>query len=144
MRLLIVDNHDSFTFNLVEYVRRVTNTEPTVVPNDTPPWASVDLAAADAVLISPGPGTPPANPADLGITADVLREFDGPILGVCLGLQAWCTSPAARSDQLRALPTARKPSSPTTARVSSAVCLIRCPSCATTRSRPLRFRSALL
>lgn len=86
MRLLIVDNHDSFTFNLVEYVRRVTNTEPTVVPNDTP-WASVDLAAADAVLISPGPGTP-ANPADLGITADVLREFDGPILGVCLGLQA--------------------------------------------------------
>lgn len=86
MHLLIVDNHDSFTFNLVDYVRRVTGTEPTVVPNDTP-WAQVDLALYDAAIISPGPGTP-ANPADLGISADVLREFAGPILGVCLGLQA--------------------------------------------------------
>ena len=86
MNLLIVDNHDSFTFNLVDYVRRVTGTEPTVVPNDTP-WAQVDLALYDAAIISPGPGTP-ANSADLGISADVLREFAGPILGVCLGLQA--------------------------------------------------------
>lgn len=85
-RLLIVDNHDSFTFNLVECVRRVTGHEPVVVPNDTP-WALVDLSEVDAVIISPGPGTP-ARPADLGISADVLREFAGPILGVCLGMQA--------------------------------------------------------
>ncbi|OFT49116.1 hypothetical protein HMPREF3155_11925 [Corynebacterium sp. HMSC06D04] len=86
MNLLIVDNHDSFTFNLVDYVRRVTGCEPTVVPNDIP-WARIDLALYDAAIISPGPGSP-ANPADLGISANVLREFTGPILGVCLGMQA--------------------------------------------------------
>ncbi|MDO5032816.1 chorismate-binding protein [Corynebacterium sp.] len=85
-RLLIVDNHDSFTYNLVDYAQRVTGVEPTVVSNDTP-WALVDLSEVDAVIISPGPGSP-AVEADLGISADVLREFDGPILGVCLGLQA--------------------------------------------------------
>ncbi|QPK79880.1 chorismate-binding protein [Corynebacterium lizhenjunii] len=85
MRLLIVDNYDSFTYNLVDYVRRAAGTEPTVVPNDTP-WAQLDLESFDAVIISPGPGRPEV-PADVGISARVVEEFPGPILGVCLGFQ---------------------------------------------------------
>ena len=86
MRLLVIDNRDSFTFNLVDYLQRLTGRAPTVVVNDTP-WAAVDLSCFDAVVISPGPGSP-ANPNDLGITSKVLEEFEGPILGVCLGMQA--------------------------------------------------------
>lgn len=84
MRLLVVDNHDSFTFNLVDYVQRVLGSRPDVLPNN----ASVsDWADYDAVIISPGPGTP-HNPEDLGLSAAALQLYDGPILGVCLGMQA--------------------------------------------------------
>jgi anthranilate synthase component 2 len=92
MRVLFVDNFDSFTYNLVEYVSEQTvdgarpNTE--VVKNT----ASLDEIRAydpDAVVVSPGPGHP-ENDRDVGVTADVLREIspDVPTLGVCLGMEA--------------------------------------------------------
>ena len=85
-RVLFVDNFDSFTYNLVEYVSEHAETE--VVRNT----ASIDEVCEidpDAVVISPGPGHP-KNERDVGVTMDVLRELspDVPTLGVCLGLEA--------------------------------------------------------
>ena len=84
-RVLVVDNYDSFVYNLVQYLGEL-GAEPDVVRNDE---ITVDQAlerAPDAVLVSPGPGTP----ADAGISNDVIRAFTErrtPVLGVCLGLQ---------------------------------------------------------
>jgi len=84
--VLFVDNFDSFTYNLVEYVSEHANTQ--VVRNTT----SLDEIRAidpDGIVISPGPGHP-ENERDVGVTLDVLREVSTeiPTLGVCLGLEA--------------------------------------------------------
>jgi anthranilate synthase component 2 len=86
LRVLFVDNFDSFTYNLVEYVSEHADTE--VVRNT----ASLDDVRAfdpDAIVLSPGPGHP-KNDRDVGVTLDVLREVspDVPTLGVCLGLES--------------------------------------------------------
>ncbi|MBV0901739.1 anthranilate synthase component II [Haloarcula salina] len=86
LRVLFVDNFDSFTYNLVEYVSEHAETE--VVRNT----ASLDDVRAfdpDAIVLSPGPGHP-KNERDVGVTLDVLREIspDVPTLGVCLGLES--------------------------------------------------------
>ena len=97
MNVLVVDNYDSFTYNLVEYVSetRISDgdggfeaIDVTVLKNT----ASLDEIRAvdpDAILISPGPGHP-KNSRDVGVTMDVLREVspETPTLGVCLGLVA--------------------------------------------------------
>ena len=94
MRILVVDNFDSFTYNLVDYLRHGArafglSADTTVVTNDVE-LDSAELAAFDAAVISPGPGTP-HNPDDIGLSAAVLDSFRGPILGVCLGMQAMVT-----------------------------------------------------
>ena len=92
MNVVVVDNFDSFTYNLVEYVsdQRIGG-EPIDIEvlKNTASLADVERAEPDAVLISPGPGHP-KNDRDVGVTADVLRELspDVPTLGVCLGLEA--------------------------------------------------------
>ncbi|QQT68022.1 aminodeoxychorismate synthase component I [Brevibacterium casei] len=86
IRTLLIDNADSFTFNLFHLLAEVNGCEPVVVPND---WAEYSLAALedfDNVVISPGPGTP-EEPADFGICADVIAHAEIPVLGVCLGHQ---------------------------------------------------------
>jgi len=92
VRLVVIDNYDSFTYNLVEYFsEQVVEGNPldiTVLKNT----ASLDEVAAadpDALVISPGPGHP-ENARDVGVTSDVLRELSPtiPTLGVCLGLEA--------------------------------------------------------
>ncbi len=83
--ILIIDNYDSFTYNLVHLVGRHTdNLE--VVRNDDLSLDEVKARAPDGILISPGPG----RPAEAGITEPVIRELGEttPILGVCLGHQA--------------------------------------------------------
>jgi anthranilate synthase component 2 len=86
LRVLFVDNFDSFTYNLVEYVSEHAATE---VVRNTATLADVRAADPDAIVISPGPGHP-KNARDVGVTTDVLREVspDVPTLGVCLGLEA--------------------------------------------------------
>jgi len=92
MRVLVVDNYDSFTYNLVEYLseQRVDGdpVEVTVLKN-TASLAEVRSVDPDAVVVSPGPGHP-ENERDVGVSADVLREVspEVPTLGVCLGLEA--------------------------------------------------------
>jgi anthranilate synthase component 2 len=86
MTVLFVDNFDSFTYNLVEYVSQHTDTE---VLRNTASLSAVRDVDPDAIVISPGPGHP-KNDRDVGVTADVLGTVSEsvPTLGVCLGLEA--------------------------------------------------------
>ena len=83
--ILILDNYDSFTYNLVHLVGKHTD-ELKVVRNDELTVDEVRAMMPDGILISPGPG----RPADAGITEDLIRELGPtvPVLGVCLGHQA--------------------------------------------------------
>ncbi|ANY09040.1 aminobenzoate synthetase [Pseudonocardia sp. HH130630-07] len=86
MRTLLVDNHDSFTFNLFHLLAEVNGTEPEVVRNDDPRWRPSMVGAFDNVVLSPGPGTP-HRASDAGICAELVHEPRVPVLGVCLGHQ---------------------------------------------------------
>ena len=83
--LLLIDNYDSFTFNLAQYFQELGETV-RVVRNDVIDAAAVKVLAPSRLVISPGPGTP----ANAGVTLTAIRQFAGqvPILGVCLGMQA--------------------------------------------------------
>jgi len=83
--ILVLDNYDSFTYNLVHLVGRHTS-DVTVIRNDDRTVADVRDMAPDGILISPGPG----RPEDAGITEGLIRELgeDVPVFGVCLGHQA--------------------------------------------------------
>ncbi|MFV0457626.1 MAG: aminodeoxychorismate synthase component I [Actinomycetales bacterium] len=85
MNILLIDNFDSFTYNLSQYLAEVSGQVPTVVTNTTP-FGDLDWQRFDAVVISPGPGRPD-RAVDFGISARVLRETELPVLGVCLGHQ---------------------------------------------------------
>lgn len=88
MRTLLIDNYDSFTYNLYQLIGEVYRTEPVVVRNDeVDEVAELELERFDNIVVSPGPGHP-ANARDIGISAAVIRESWLPLLGVCLGHQA--------------------------------------------------------
>ena len=86
IRTLLIDNADSFTFNLFHLLAEVNGCKPVVVPNDWAEFPSAALEDFDNVVISPGPGTP-LEPADFGICAGVIEHAAIPVLGVCLGHQ---------------------------------------------------------
>ncbi|WP_338892223.1 aminodeoxychorismate synthase component I [Rhodococcus sovatensis] len=88
VRTLLIDNYDSFTYNLYSLLCEVNGVEPVVVRNDVD-WDSLDLAKFDNIVVSPGPGRPSTS-HDLGISARAIVDSDLPILGVCLGHQAIC------------------------------------------------------
>jgi anthranilate synthase component 2 len=83
-RLLVIDNYDSFTYNLVQYLGELGDS-PEVIRNDTATIAQVAAMSPLGIVISPGPCTP----AEAGICTDLVRELgpEIPILGVCLGHQ---------------------------------------------------------
>jgi anthranilate synthase/aminodeoxychorismate synthase-like glutamine amidotransferase len=84
MNVLLIDNYDSFTYNLAQYLGELGATV-TVERNDALTADQIDSRGPDAIVISPGPCTP----NEAGISMDVVRRFAGqiPILGVCLGHQ---------------------------------------------------------
>ncbi len=84
MKILILDNYDSFTYNLVHMVEKITGIYPDVFRNDEITIEQVDNY--DMIMLSPGPGIPD----EAGILKDVIKHYAGkkPIFGVCLGLQA--------------------------------------------------------
>ncbi|MGH3765858.1 MAG: aminodeoxychorismate/anthranilate synthase component II [Pseudonocardiaceae bacterium] len=84
MRILVVDNYDSFVYNLVQYLAQL-GAECVVRRNDA--LQPSDVAAADGVLISPGPGTPERAGASMSVVREC-AEQGRPLLGVCLGHQA--------------------------------------------------------
>ena len=84
MKILILDNYDSFTYNLVHMVEKITGTYPDVFRNDE---ISIEAVGKyDIIMLSPGPGIPD----EAGILKEVIATYAGkkPIFGVCLGLQA--------------------------------------------------------
>jgi para-aminobenzoate synthetase len=87
MRTILIDNYDSFTFNLFHLLAEVTGDEPIVVRNDELSWEALAALGADCFVISPGPGRP-EHERDAGVSLDVLRHAEVPVLGVCLGHQA--------------------------------------------------------
>jgi para-aminobenzoate synthetase len=87
MRTLLIDNYDSYTFNLFHLLGEVNGAEPIVVRNDELPWEELAALGADNIVISPGPGRP-EHPRDAGVSIDALRHATVPVLGVCLGHQA--------------------------------------------------------
>ncbi|MDA0990256.1 MAG: aminodeoxychorismate/anthranilate synthase component II, partial [Verrucomicrobia bacterium] len=90
MRTLLIDNYDSFTFNLYQAIAEVSGQVPLVVKNDAISMAEIERLDPDNIILSPGPGRP-ERVRDFGVCADVLRQTDIPVLGVCLGMQglAW-------------------------------------------------------
>jgi anthranilate synthase/aminodeoxychorismate synthase-like glutamine amidotransferase len=87
MKVLILDNYDSFVYNLYQAIGEL-GAEPIVHRNDAVTIREIRSLAPDAIVLSPGPGHP-AKPRDFGVCADVLRELSPttPTLGVCLGHQ---------------------------------------------------------
>lgn len=102
MRSLLIDNYDSYTYNLFQLMAQVYGVEPVVVHNDDP--RCVELAdELRCVVISPGPGNP-SDPHDFGICSEVLQEIRVPLLGVCLGHQgigAYAGADVVRAPQAR-------------------------------------------
>ena len=98
-RVLVVDNYDSFTYNLVQCLLAL-GTECVVHHNDATSVADVVAANPDGILISPGPGTP----SDAGVTLELIRALASsiPMLGVCLGHQALAQAFGARIQRAEA------------------------------------------
>jgi para-aminobenzoate synthetase len=83
---LLVDNYDSYTYNVFHLLAAVSGEEPIVIRNDTVSWGALSRWDFDAIVISPGPGRP-ERWHDFGVCADILRWSEVPILGICLGHQ---------------------------------------------------------
>jgi len=81
----MIDNYDSFTYNIVQYLREM-NADLNVVRNDVMTVAEVEALSPKAIIISPGPG----NPDEAGVSMELIQRFSGrlPLLGVCLGHQS--------------------------------------------------------
>lgn len=91
--VVVVDHHDSYTYNLVHLVASVTGVLPTVVQHDE--VSASDVLRHTHVVLSPGPGSPD-DPADFAVGHAVLRDGSRPVLGVCLGLQGLVTAYGGR------------------------------------------------
>jgi anthranilate synthase/aminodeoxychorismate synthase-like glutamine amidotransferase len=96
MRVLVIDNYDSFTYNLVQYLGEL-GAEPDVVRNDVATVEDLLARGPDRVVISPGP----CRPGDAGVSIEAARRFPEqgiPVLGVCLGHQALAEAFGGRVD----------------------------------------------
>jgi anthranilate synthase component 2 len=102
MNVLVLDNYDSFAYNLVQYVGEVVTgdewltdaegeSEVVVRRNDEISLDGIDALNPDAIVVSPGPGTP----EEAGVSMDIFAERNYPTLGVCLGHQALCAAHGA-------------------------------------------------
>jgi para-aminobenzoate synthetase len=86
MRTLLVDNHDSYTYNVFHLLAGVAGEEPIVVDNDAVSWRALSRWDFDAIVLSPGPGSP-ERWHDFCVCNDILRYSEIPVLGICLGHQ---------------------------------------------------------
>jgi para-aminobenzoate synthetase len=86
MRTLLVDNHDSYTYNVFHLLAAASGEEPVVVNNDAVSWRVLSRSKFDAFVLSPGPGRP-ERWHDFGVCRDILSYSEVPVLGICLGHQ---------------------------------------------------------
>jgi len=86
MLTLLIDNYDSFTYNLFQLLAEENGVEPIVVRNDEASWEELERLRFDNVVLSPGPGRPERD-RDFGVCAEAIRRCRTPLLGVCLGHQ---------------------------------------------------------
>jgi para-aminobenzoate synthetase len=86
MKTLLVDNHDSYTYNVFHLLAGVSGEEPIVVDNDAVSWRALSRWDFDAIVLSPGPGSP-ERWHDFCVCNDILRYSEIPVLGICLGHQ---------------------------------------------------------
>ncbi len=86
MKTLIIDNYDSFTYNLADLIADINQSAPVVVKNDATTWDEISREPFDNIVISPGPGRPD-RASDFGLSRDALLKANVPVLGVCLGFQ---------------------------------------------------------
>jgi para-aminobenzoate synthetase len=86
VKTLLIDNYDSFTYNLFQLLAEANGEEPVVVRNDGATWEELSRWEVDNIVISPGPGRPD-HEKDFGVCADAIAKADVPLLGVCLGHQ---------------------------------------------------------
>ncbi|MBS1879868.1 MAG: aminodeoxychorismate synthase component I, partial [Actinobacteria bacterium] len=86
MRTLLVDNHDSYSYNVFHLLAAASGEEPVVVDNDAVSWRVLRRSDFDAIVLSPGPGRP-ERWHDFGVCRDILRHSEIPVLGICLGHQ---------------------------------------------------------
>jgi len=86
MRTLLVDNHDSYTYNVFHLLAAASGHEPVVVNNDAVSWRVLSREDFDAIVLSPGPGRP-ERWHDFGVCRDILSYSEVPVLGICLGHQ---------------------------------------------------------
>lgn len=87
--VVVVDHHDSYTWNLVHLIASVTGTVPTVVQHDE--VQAAEVLSFSHVVLSPGPGHP-GEPSDFAVGREVLAAGSRPVLGVCLGMQGLVTT----------------------------------------------------
>jgi len=97
LKTLLIDNFDSFTYNLYQLIAEVNRVAPVVVKNNEYSWAELKAQGFDNIVISPGPGRPERS-ADFGICEQVILDADIPVLGVCLGHQGLCHFTGGRID----------------------------------------------
>jgi para-aminobenzoate synthetase len=96
MKTLLIDNYDSFTYNLFQLLSEANGEEPIVVRNDELSWAEIAASRDfDNIVISPGPGNPDRE-GDFGVCAEAIRDSEVPLLGVCLGHQGLCSVHGAK------------------------------------------------
>jgi para-aminobenzoate synthetase len=86
MRTLLVDNHDSYSYNVFHLLAAACGEEPVVVNNDAVSWRVLSRENFDAIVLSPGPGRP-ERWHDFGVCRDILRYSEVPVFGICLGHQ---------------------------------------------------------
>jgi para-aminobenzoate synthetase len=86
LKTLLIDNYDSFAYNLFQLLAEVNGEEPLVVRNDEAGWDELAALDWDNAVISPGPGRP-ERVEDFGVCAEAIRRSAVPLLGVCIGHQ---------------------------------------------------------
>ena len=91
MKTLLIDNYDSFSYNLYQYLGELNGSPPVVVRNDEASWEVLRELDFDNIVISPGPGHPEVE-RDFGVCRHAILESPVPLLGVCLGHQGICTT----------------------------------------------------